>query len=350
MKRRNTLMPRPSRKQEARAFPSTATPRSSPSFGAFALCWFCLFASFACVRPTPPTDVPRAHNAQPLQTLPSGSLRIALRKQRWSLPPTLSSCPLVPPFSDRACQTAHLRLQTSSSFLLEAEATASLRDVLDLMALLPQRSAIRIAWLICQIDQAAPSEASATACRPAWLSWLSPTQTESWWRTLQTLQPTPSTQPCDRCARSIRRKLARIRLPPYPLPPDPNPARIVLALHPKGLALWINERAITEGCNLWNSLLMQHPILPTLPQSTLQRAPQTLTRCLQEIRQHLPNEQRILLLAPPSTPLQTLASLRDRISPSPVNPPFRWFALQALPHTQRPTQTNQQATPIRSQQ
>lgn len=349
MKRRNTLMPMPSRKQEAHAFPSSAHPRSRPSFGAFAVCWFCLFAFSACARPHATSDLPRAHHAQPLQTLPSDALRIALREQRWALRPALSFCPLVPPFSDRTCQIAHLRLQTSSSFLLEAKATASLRDLLALMALLPQRPSIRIAWRVCQVDPSPPSEASTTRCQPAWLPWLSPAQTESWQRALQTLQPTPSTQPCDRCARSIRRKLARIRLPPYPLPPDPNPARIVLALQPKGIAFWINERAITEGCGLWNSLLMQHPILPTLPQSTLLRDPQTLTRCLQDIRRHHPNERRILLLAPPATPLQTVVSLRDRISQIPVNPLFQEFALQALPPTQRPTQTNQRATPVRSQ-
>ena len=132
----------------------------------------------------------------------------------------------------------------------------------------------------------------------------------------------PTSAPCDRCQGSIRRKLAAIRIPPFPLPPLQTPARFILEEHQRGLDLWINGRPIHQSCNLWLNEQIPSPTLPTLPYRNPQQYQEDRLQCLRAIRKRYPLEQRILLRFPPKQSIQEVLAILLSIRQAPIQPPF----------------------------
>jgi hypothetical protein len=154
----------------------------------------------------------------------------------------------------------------------------------------------------------------------------------AWLRERHQLPPSsqPTSAPCDRCQGSIRRKLAAIRVPPFPLPPLQAPARLILEERKRGFDLWINGRPIHQSCNLWLNEQIPSPTLPTIPRRNAQQYQEDRLQCLRAIRRRYPLEQRILLRFSAQPSLQEVLAILLSIRQAPIQPPFDAIDLALL--------------------
>ncbi|MCB9637290.1 MAG: hypothetical protein H6727_00085 [Myxococcales bacterium] len=278
-------------------------------------------ALFSCQQEPSLHHLPSIAIARPIHQLPRIHQRILLRRKGWFTPETARACPLPPRTLSSTCEQKRHDFAAQRVFLIDAHAKTTLRDLLALFSLLPQRRSTRIALHLCLKSE--PRD----KCQPAWLPFVFFERQDTWLKQLGTPSPFSRTTPCTRCKGSIRRTLAQIRLPPYPLPPHPHPARLVFFTNAKGMNVWTDGHGVSEGCMLWSSLLIGHPIFPTIPTLTRRRDLMALPQCLSHLRKRYPNERRLLLLAPAKTSLRKLMQDYEEILLAMPKPAFDVVAL-----------------------
>lgn len=155
----------------------------------------------------------------------------------------------------------------------------------------------------------------------------------------EALKP-PASQAVD-CPTSLTDKLRR--LPSYhkPIRRLRPPPTLLIASHPQGYTLYLQGRALSQGCHPERTAWIASPILPTIPHLDPKDAVPRWTACLRRLRAFAPEEVLLTVLVPRSSSWPALHTALEplRKAASLLSPPPAWLLapLEAFQEPSLPT-------------